>query len=148
MCRLVKVARPCLQEAWEQDPERPERSEEQQIASSPTAGEVLESVVNRCGSLKNGNSPGDFSKAPRCGAKTRKGTACQAPAMRNGRCQLHGGKSTGPRTPEGIERIRRAATKHGWYSKAAKAERRRIRELVRACNAARADLKKRLKSLG
>src|SRR5262245_7422105 len=84
------------------------------------------------------------SKAPRCGAKTRKGTACQAPAMRNGRCQFHGGKSTGPRTPEGIERIRRAATKHGWYSKAAKAERRRIRELVRACNAARADLKKRL----
>jgi len=39
-----------------------------------------------------------------------------------------------------IERIRRAATKHGWYSKATKAQRRRIRELVRACNAARADL--------
>jgi hypothetical protein len=42
--------------------------------------------------------------------------------MRNGRCQLHGGKSTGPRTPEGIERIRRAVTKHGRYSQAAKAE--------------------------
>src|SRR5215831_21245292 len=101
MCRSAKVARPWLQEAWEQDPERPERSEEQQITSSPTAGEVWRAVVNRRGSLKNGNSPGDFSKAPRCGAKTRKGTACQSPAMRNGRCQLHGGKSTGPRTPEG-----------------------------------------------
>jgi hypothetical protein len=36
--------------------------------------------------------------------------------MANGRCELHGGKSTGPRTPEGVERIRRAQTKHGHYS--------------------------------
>jgi hypothetical protein len=28
--------------------------------------------------------------------------------MRNGRCRLHGGLSTGAKTPEGIERIRRA----------------------------------------
>ncbi len=28
-----------------------------------------------------------------CGAKTRQGTACKAPAMRNGRCRMHGGKS-------------------------------------------------------
>src|SRR5262249_1624075 len=101
MCRSAKVARLWLQEAWEQGPERPERSEEKQITSSPTAGELWTAVMNRRGSLKNGNSPGDFSKAPRCGAKTRKGTACQAPAMRNGRCQLHGGSpeilQNGPR---------------------------------------------------
>ncbi|MFC1944498.1 HGGxSTG domain-containing protein [Chloroflexota bacterium] len=24
--------------------------------------------------------------------------------MKNGRCRMHGGKSTGPRTPEGLER--------------------------------------------
>jgi len=36
--------------------------------------------------------------------------------MANGRCRLHGGKSTGPRTPEGLERMRRAKTKHGSYS--------------------------------
>ncbi len=28
-----------------------------------------------------------------CGAKTRSGGKCKAPAMRNGRCRLHGGKS-------------------------------------------------------
>jgi hypothetical protein len=36
--------------------------------------------------------------------------------MANGRCRLHGGKSTGPQTPEGLERMRRAKTKHGSYS--------------------------------
>lgn len=30
-----------------------------------------------------------------CGAKTRGGGACKRPAMANGRCNLHGGKSTG-----------------------------------------------------
>ncbi len=29
---------------------------------------------------------------------------------------MHGGKSTGPRTPEGLERSRRARWKHGRYS--------------------------------
>src|SRR5215204_1309703 len=28
-----------------------------------------------------------------CGAKTRKGTPCQNPAMQNGRCRMHGGAS-------------------------------------------------------
>lgn len=46
------------------------------------------------------------------------------------RCRLHGGKSTGARTPEGLERIRRAATKHGFYSRGLIAERRRVRKLV------------------
>jgi len=30
--------------------------------------------------------------------------------MQNGRCRLHGGLSTGPKTAEGIERIQRAVT--------------------------------------
>jgi hypothetical protein len=50
--------------------------------------------------------------------------------MKNGRCKLHGGKSTGPKTSEGRERIRQAQLKHGRYSKAAKAERRNMRVLV------------------
>lgn len=37
----------------------------------------------------------------KCGAKTRKGTSCQAKGLLNGRCRNHGGMSTGPRTPEG-----------------------------------------------
>ena len=43
--------------------------------------------------------------------------------MANGRCRMHGGKSTGPRTPEGLENSRRANRKHGHYSAEAKAER-------------------------
>ena len=52
--------------------------------------------------------------APRCGAYAR--TTCQpchSPAMANGRCRMHGGKSTGrPKI-------------HGFYSQEAKAEKRR-----------------------
>jgi hypothetical protein len=85
------------------------------------------------GWLKYGNTPYDIRKVKRCGAKNRRGGACGSPAMRNGRCRLHGGLSTGPSTAEGIERIRRAKTKHGQYSAAAIAERRRFREAFRDC---------------
>ncbi|HSW69290.1 MAG TPA: HGGxSTG domain-containing protein [Gammaproteobacteria bacterium] len=60
-----------------------------------------------------------FCKTPRkargvCKAKTRRGTLCQAPPVwskafdraRNGRCKLHGGLSTGPKTEAGKEAIR------------------------------------------
>ena len=55
---------------------------------------------------------------PRCGARARSrgGQPCQAPPVldletglpRNGRCKLHGGRSTGPRTAEGRQRIAKA----------------------------------------
>lgn len=35
-----------------------------------------------------------------CGAKTRQGTPCQKTPLKNGRCRLHGGKSTGPKDKE------------------------------------------------
>lgn len=44
------------------------------------------------------------AKGERCGAKTRKGTSCLCKAMANGRCKLHGGMSTGPRTVKGKRR--------------------------------------------
>src|SRR3954453_19406752 len=53
---------------------------------------------------------------PRCGARTRSGLSCKGPAMRNGRCRMHGGASTGPRTAEGLRRIRKARTRTGLYS--------------------------------
>jgi hypothetical protein len=53
-------------------------------------------------------------------------------SMPNGRCKLHGGKSTGPRTPEGLERSRRANWKHGHFSREAKAERSRVRAAMLA----------------
>src|SRR6266568_1683817 len=55
---------------------------------------------------------------PRCGARCRDGHPCQARAtrdvatgclVRNGRCRLHGGLSTGPRTLGGRRRIGEAA---------------------------------------
>ncbi len=58
--------------------------------------------AQRRGWLRNGNRPGDPNVAQRCGARTRRGTPCQCPAMRNKqRCRLHGGASTGPRTKKG-----------------------------------------------
>jgi len=81
--------------------------------------------------LKNGNPQGNPMNAPRCGAKTRKGTQCRAPAMANGRCRMYGGKSTGPRTPEGLERSRKANWKHGLYSAESIAARRYMSQLLR-----------------
>ena len=43
---------------------------------------------------------------PLCGAKTRKGTSCQARCVEGmERCRLHGGLSTGAKTAEGRARI-------------------------------------------
>ena len=54
----------------------------------------------------------------RCGAKTRRGTACQRPAnKKNGRCRLHGGASTGAKTEEGRARISAANLRHGKLTK-------------------------------
>ena len=36
--------------------------------------------------------------------------------MSNGRCRLHGGKSTGPRTEDGLARARHARLVHGFRS--------------------------------
>jgi hypothetical protein len=69
---------------------------------------------------------------PRCGARSKgTGRPCNAPAMPNGRCRMHGGKSTGPRTPEGLERSRKANWKHGGYSAEAIADRRKAAEALR-----------------
>ena len=65
----------------------------------------------------------------RCGAKTRKGTPCQAPAKQPvGRCRVHGGASTGPRTKDGLARLTEARTTHGKYTKEKRAEAKRFAE--------------------
>jgi uncharacterized protein YjcR len=61
----------------------------------------------------------------KCGVKTRKGAPCRSPAMPNGRCRMHGGKSTG--APKGNKN----AWKHGHYSEVAKAERSLIKQLLK-----------------
>jgi hypothetical protein len=70
----------------------------------------------------------------RCGAKTRTGTLCSAPAMANGRCRIHGGTSTGPRTPEGKLRMAAAHTKHGKYTAPKCAKHRFTRTLIKRTN--------------
>jgi hypothetical protein len=58
-----------------------------------------------------------------CGAKTRIGGSCRQPAMPNGRCRLHGGKS--------LSGAAHGRYKHGFYTKEAKAMRRYCRQLLR-----------------
>jgi uncharacterized protein YjcR len=65
-----------------------------------------------------------YLSSPRCGAKTRSGNSCKAPAMANGRCRMHGGKSTG--APKGNKN----AFKHGFYTKDAIANRKYVRWLI------------------
>jgi hypothetical protein len=83
------------------------------------------------GQLRNGNRPGNPGNAPRCGAKTRSGAPCKGAAMLNGRCRMHGGPSTGPRTEAGKAAIRASRTKHGRYSQASIAARREVRWAIR-----------------
>ena len=68
-----------------------------------------------------------------CGAKARQNghKACKQPAMKNGRCRLHGGLSTGPRTKEGKRKSAMANYKHGHYTKEAIAERENFRMVMR-----------------
>jgi hypothetical protein len=59
---------------------------------------------------------------PLCGARTRTGKPCRAQALRNkhgepGRCRIHGGLSTGPKTPEGraiISQLARQMMQERW----------------------------------
>ncbi|WP_331287653.1 MULTISPECIES: HGGxSTG domain-containing protein [Methylobacteriaceae] len=69
--------------------------------------------------------------APRCCARTRSGLSCQSPAMANGRCRMHGGASTGPRTAEGLARSKRAAWKHGRRSARYVALKRLVKQAAR-----------------
>lgn len=68
------------------------------------------------GPLRNGNPRGNPDLAPRCGAacRTRMGLPCRSPAMTNGRCRMHGGAATGPRTEAGRQRLRDTHTIHGF----------------------------------
>jgi hypothetical protein len=101
------------------------RGIDRKMNSEPLEREPIDRVRARLEALLKANA------APRCGARSKRtGKPCQGAAMPNGRCKLHGGKSTGPRTPEGLERSRRANWKHGHFSREAKAERLRLRAAI------------------
>ncbi|WP_420313846.1 HGGxSTG domain-containing protein [Bryobacter aggregatus] len=50
--------------------------------------------------------------------------------MLNGRCRIHGGLSTGARTEDGKQRIRRAVTTHGLRTKESLRQRGMVRRLL------------------
>ncbi|QDF36563.1 HGGxSTG domain-containing protein [Bradyrhizobium symbiodeficiens] len=67
-----------------------------------------------------------MAASPRCGAGTREGHACRAPAMRGKlRCRMHGGAPG-----SGAPWANRNAQKHGAFTLERIAERRAIRELL------------------
>ncbi|MGZ8285363.1 MAG: HGGxSTG domain-containing protein [Allosphingosinicella sp.] len=74
----------------------------------------------------NPMEPAPLRNAPRCRARTRRGTECRSPGMPNGRCRLHGGKSPG--APKGNKN----AWKHGLRSAAWLAQRAEARMLAAA----------------
>jgi hypothetical protein len=79
---------------------------------------------------------GDQWEGIRCGAKTRSGSECRRPAYKvNGKCHLHGGASTGPRTKDGLARLTEARTTHGLYTKEKRAAARRFVEQGRQMRA-------------
>ncbi|MBF0361978.1 MAG: hypothetical protein HQK49_13260 [Oligoflexia bacterium] len=78
--------------------------------------------------------PKQFQLAPKCCAYARtSGSSCKSPAMSNGRCRMHGGKSTGPKTPDGLERAKKGNWKHGDYSSESLMLKKEIRQFMRKC---------------
>ena len=72
----------------------------------------------------------------RCGARTKIGGACQRPAVkRTGRCSRHGGKSTGPRTQAGRDKIAALHTTHGKLTKEKRQEAEKRAEIGRKVRA-------------
>jgi hypothetical protein len=67
-----------------------------------------------------------FANLVYCGAKARSTSKpCRGSAMKNGRCRLHGGLSTGPKNPP---------IKHGMYTKKVLAERKSFNLFIREVN--------------
>jgi uncharacterized protein YjcR len=65
----------------------------------------------------------------RCGAKTRSGKPCMAPAVKGKkRCRMHGG-APGSGAPRGNKN----ALKHGQYTREAIEERRQVQKFLRQC---------------
>lgn len=65
----------------------------------------------------------ESDRYPMCGAKNRQGKECRQPAMKNGRCYYHGGKSLSGKA--------HGRYKHGRYTQEAIETRRLFAELLR-----------------
>ena len=82
-------------------------------------------------STNNPVQPDNLADAPRCGAKTRTGSPCRSPAVRDRhRCRMHGGTNRG--APKG----NRNAWVHGDRSAEAEDQLKSIRQINRTLKAA------------
>lgn len=80
----------------------------------------------RLGMLRNGNPPCDLANLPRCNAMAKStGQRCQQPAMKNGKCYWHGGKSPG------ASKGNQNAFKHGLYTRESLKQWQVIRSLIK-----------------
>ena len=70
----------------------------------------------------------------KCHAQTRKGSQCESPAMKNGRCRMHGGMSTG--APKGNQNAR----KHGYYSAEMQNRRQEMWKMIKNAKALASEL--------
>ncbi|WP_276339323.1 HGGxSTG domain-containing protein [Bradyrhizobium zhanjiangense] len=78
-----------------------------------------------------------MQSSPRCGARTRSGTVCRAPARQGkARCRMHGGARR-----SGAPRGNQNARKHGAFAQDGLAEQRAIRELLGETRKLLAELK-------
>lgn len=77
--------------------------------------------------LKNGNPVFDLQSLPRCKAQARSRNyePCRQPAMQNGCCRYHGGKSPGATTGN------QNAFKHGLFSQRIIEQRQAVAKLIR-----------------
>jgi hypothetical protein len=84
----------------------------------------------RCDTFKSGV---DYANsAPRCGAKSKRNNhaPCKAPAMKNGRCYMHGG--TNPGAPRGKKH---GCFINGKFSKAVKESKTDFYDFVKTLDA-------------
>lgn len=115
MTREVCMPRPRLQSLLERD------------ADTLTEGEQMRLAVAMVRTLGYRRPLDRVYKHefPVCGARCRDGHPCQAKAawdetrcyVRNGRCRLHGGLSTGPKTAAGKRRIGEAARRRAQHQR-------------------------------
>lgn len=76
-----------------------------------------------CNHIRNTSA---MTTSPRCGAETRSGTTCRAPAVQGkARCRMHGGARR-----SGAPRGNQNARRHGAFTRDAATERRQDRMLL------------------
>jgi uncharacterized protein YjcR len=75
---------------------------------------------------EHSRNTGPMWASRRCGAKTRKGGACQSPAVQGkNRCRMHGGAAG-----SGAPKHNKNALKHGLFTKEAIEQRKQMREVL------------------